>query len=84
MLLVWAGYGVGLWGWCLVRDYDVTLGQLFSPTHPYSGAWPPAAIPSGQTWPGAPAASSGTAASTSTAPAASNSTSGGVGSGLSG
>ena len=49
--LVWAGYSTSLWGWCLLRDYDLTFGQLVSPVHPYSGAWPPAKIPSGQIWP---------------------------------
>lgn len=44
MLLVWAGYSVSLWGWCLIRGYDVTLGQLMSPTHPYGAG-------KGQTWP---------------------------------
>ena len=52
MVLVWAGYGAGLFGWTLFEDYDLTLGQLMSPVHPYAGAWPPAKIPSGQTWPG--------------------------------
>lgn len=52
MVLVWAGYGLGLFGWTLFEDYDVTLGQMMSPVHPYSGAWPPAKIPAGQTWPG--------------------------------
>ena len=52
MLLVWAGYGSGLFGWCLWSDYDLTFGQLLSPVHPYTGPWPPAKIPAGQTWPG--------------------------------
>lgn len=52
MLLIWGGWSVGLWGWALLRDYDVTFGQLVSPTHPYSGAWPPAKIPATQIWPG--------------------------------
>jgi hypothetical protein len=52
MLLTWLGYGLGLEGWCLWRDYDVTLGQLMSPLHPYAGPWPPPPVPSGQTWPG--------------------------------
>lgn len=52
MLMTWLGYSLSLEGWCLWRDYDLTLGQLMSPTHPYSGAWPPALIPAGQTWPG--------------------------------
>lgn len=51
-LLVWAGYSVGLWGWCLLRDYDVTLGQLMSPFHPYNGKWPPAPIGDDVIWPG--------------------------------
>ena len=50
--LIWAGYSTSLWGWCLLRDYDLTFGQLVSPTHPYSGAWPPAKIPATQIWPG--------------------------------
>ena len=51
-LLLWGGYSLGEFGWCLFRDYDITLGQLMSPFHPYTGAWPPAKIPAGQTWPG--------------------------------
>jgi len=59
-LLLWGGYGTGLFGWCLLRDYDVTLGQLMSPFHPYAGPWPPATIPASQIWPGAaPAAAAG-------------------------
>ena len=62
MLLVWAGYGTGLFGWCLWSDYDLTMGQLLSPVHPYAGPWPPAKIPAGQLWPGgavSPAAGGG-------------------------
>lgn len=59
--LIWGGYALGLWGWCLVRDYDVTFGQLVSPTHPYGSGqnepWPPATMPPTQLWPGAQAAS---------------------------
>lgn len=57
MLLIWGGYSVTLWGWCLLRNYNVTLGQLMSPVHPYAGKWPPAAIPPGQIWPGSAVAS---------------------------
>ena len=31
--LAWAGYTLGLWGWCLLRGYDVTLGELANPVH---------------------------------------------------
>lgn len=34
MLLIWGGYTVGIWGYCLVRSYDVTFGNLFAPTWP--------------------------------------------------
>jgi hypothetical protein len=62
MLMTWLGYSLGLEGWCLWRDYDLTLGQLMSPAHPYSGAWPPAPIPAGQIWPGgAPGSGAGAA-----------------------
>lgn len=52
MLLIWAGYATGLEGWCLFRDYDVTLGQLMSPFHPYAGPWPPAKLADNVIWPG--------------------------------
>lgn len=56
MVLVWAGYSVSLWGWCLIRGYDVTLGQLMSPTHPYGSgkgqAWPPPLMSADQIFPG--------------------------------
>lgn len=67
MLLIWGGYSAGLWGWCLIRDYDVTFGQLVSPSHPYSGAWPPPPVPAGQTWPGGASAAQQQAAAGSAA-----------------
>jgi hypothetical protein len=42
MTLVWAGYSVGLYGYSLVRGYNLTLAQMVSPTKWYSGQWPPA------------------------------------------
>jgi len=62
MVLVWGGWSVGLFGWCLLRDYDVTFGQLVSPAHPYHGQWPPAKIPPSQIWPGGSAGVQQTAA----------------------
>ena len=33
MGLGWAGYTLGLWGYCLVRGYDVTLFELIDFRH---------------------------------------------------
>lgn len=75
MLIVWAGYSVSLWGWCLLRGYDVTLGQLMSPMHPYGSGkgekWPPKRLPDDVIFPGRAAAASAAAnAGASAAPAA--------------
>lgn len=55
-LIMWGGYSMSLWGWCLLRGYDVTLGQLMSPTHPYGSgkgqSWPPPKIGSDVIFPG--------------------------------
>jgi len=32
--LAWAGYTLGIWGFCLVRGYNVSFMQLFK------GTWP--------------------------------------------
>jgi hypothetical protein len=32
--LAWAGYAIGIWGYCLVRGCNVTFMQLFKPTWP--------------------------------------------------
>lgn len=37
MVLVWAGYGVGSWGWLLVKGENITLREWFSPLHPFTG-----------------------------------------------
>jgi hypothetical protein len=62
--LIWGGYAVGLWGWCLLQGYDITFGQLVSPLHSYSQAWPPGPIPAGQVFPGKNQATAATAATT--------------------
>ncbi len=32
MFLVWGGYAIGIWGYCLVNGYDVTFQSLFGTT----------------------------------------------------
>lgn len=56
MLLGWLGYSLSFEGWCLFKDYDVTLGQLMSPFRPYNGPWPPQQISPDVIWPGGRAA----------------------------
>jgi len=34
MALVWAGYAVGIWGYCLVRGYDVSFMNVFAAQWP--------------------------------------------------
>jgi hypothetical protein len=32
--LCWAGYTLGIWGYCLLQGYNVTFAQLFGATWP--------------------------------------------------
>lgn len=34
MALVWAGYTAGIWGFCLIRGYDVSFANVFAPRWP--------------------------------------------------
>jgi hypothetical protein len=34
MGLVWAGYAVGIWGFCLVAGYDVSFANVFASQWP--------------------------------------------------
>jgi hypothetical protein len=53
MGMAWVGYSFGLWGYCLIRGFNVKLTDLMNPVHPYSGPWPPAQdIPAGDILPG--------------------------------
>ena len=62
MVLGFAGYGISTWGYVLIKGYNISLRQWFSPLHPYTGALDAAGmVPQGQIFPGgkAAAASSG-------------------------
>jgi hypothetical protein len=45
--VVWFGYSMTLWGYCLIRGYNVKLTDLINPLHPYAGKWPPPLITNG-------------------------------------
>ena len=54
MGLVFAGYAVGSWGYVLVKGYNITFREWFSPLNPWS--WPPpgqrvAMVPKGHLFP---------------------------------
>ena len=59
----WLGYSYGLYGWCLIRGYDVRLTDLMNPVHVYQ--WPkggPPIMPPDQIFPtGKRAAAKGSA-----------------------
>lgn len=37
MVLGLVGYGVSTWGYVLVKGYNITLREWFSPLRPYTG-----------------------------------------------
>jgi hypothetical protein len=39
--VVWLGYAGTLYGYCLIRGYDISFMQLVNPARPYAGKWPP-------------------------------------------
>ena len=41
MGLAWASYTLMLWGYTLIKGYNISLIQLVNPVHNYTGAWPP-------------------------------------------
>ena len=52
MIITLAGYGFGTWGWVLVRGYNITFRQWWSPLHPYQGSLSSAGtVPPGSLFP---------------------------------
>jgi hypothetical protein len=37
LAVVWAGYTVGVWGYCLIRGYDVSFVQVLKSTQTWQG-----------------------------------------------
>lgn len=64
MAFTFAAYSVGSYGWVLIKGFNITPRQWWSPLHPYT--WPPGGtpdpIPDTQLWPAA-ASQGGTASS---------------------
>ena len=55
---VWLGYSYGLYGYCLVKGYDVTLRQLMNPLTLYT-QWPPPPLAPSQIFPNGQSATGG-------------------------
>jgi hypothetical protein len=71
MGLIWGGYTVTLWGYCLVRGYNVTLAQLANPRTIYKWSARMPEIPQGMLLPGKQAAAApAQVIATTTTPAA--------------
>lgn len=58
VLAVWAAYGVGTWGWCLVKGYNITFLEWFNPADPYEWDGTPPMVPTGSVLPVASASTS--------------------------
>lgn len=41
VFLVWAAYGLGVWGVSLVKGWNLGFRDIWSPTGYYTGKWPP-------------------------------------------
>jgi len=39
--VIWMGYGTGLYGYSLIRGYNLSAKEVFSPVGWYQGKWPP-------------------------------------------
>lgn len=69
ILIIFAGYSVSSWGYCLIKGYDIPLRQWVSPLHPF--VWPsgdPPLIPQTQVWPSSKSAAASTAADSASSP----------------
>lgn len=41
--MLWGGYTLLFWGWCQIKGYDITLGEIVIPKR-FKGTWPPKLI----------------------------------------
>lgn len=47
----WGFYGIGTWGWILVKGYNITLTEWFNPAKPYMWSGTPGMVPAGSVFP---------------------------------
>lgn len=59
--LGWVGYSLSFWGYSLVRGYNLSFTDIFSPSKFYSGTWPPTIAPNTTIFPNGSSAPSSSA-----------------------
>lgn len=64
--LAWIAYTGMIWGVSLLKGWDLSLGEIASIGHPYSGTWPPPIAPNTVVFPTGQAATKTTAVSKTT------------------
>ena len=65
LLVIFAGYSVGSYGYVLIRGFNITPRQWFDPLNTTPPDWTPNNVPSGQVFPGS---GTSTSAQTTSAP----------------
>lgn len=68
IVLIFGGYSVASYGYVLVRGWDITATQWWSPVHPWTWQGDPKTVPPGQIMPGATPAGGSQPAPPSSAP----------------
>lgn len=58
--VLWAGYGIGSYGWVMLKGYNVSAAAWFTPVGTFEWSSNPGMVPKGQVFPGqAPGSGSG-------------------------
>lgn len=69
-LILWAGYGVGSYGWVMLAGFDIPAASWFSPVRTFDWSENPGFVPKGKVFPGQkPGSGSGNTTSTAAASA---------------
>lgn len=50
--VIWWGYGLGSYGWVMIKGYDVSMASWFTPVGTFAWTSNPGFVPKGQVFPG--------------------------------
>lgn len=70
--VAWVGYTLALYGYGMVKGYDVSFTQMVSPSSYYTGAWPPCQSPDTTIFPGGSCAQGATKTASPSQPTGAN------------